>query len=501
MKLSASQWDLLRIIVDNHQLKNLAEFYVVQNVDGWWINYSRGPGSRVLYPDLDELRRQRLIRLQRSGKCYRGWPTQLGISAAHGSVLAAGESARPTVLGDSIFWRSRREEFERLTPGEYSLLWSTRPPMSLGGTPLASHWSWWHCPDESLKARLSAIALKCAKALGRDSEDGWFDELRNTDFAGFKLSGSGRQRQTDGTIVDFEGGALKDVVKHSITMCHVLEAASQHHVRSSGTDGRGDRSGESPSIINNLSDAGGRGNLVTSLQVKKYADQIFRADLEDRIDGYEKSQRQALHEASLRHNAGAYVPALIACKKDRLQAEILTLADAWVKAGQKYNVPLGDWAYKALEKEATLISGGIQSALSGQPDLHAGRTRTPRSTTNGNQEIKRTLNVALRKAKLKLDTQRIEAERSLAAAPPSNVPPAPNLPKNYKTGLGRNVDRLRKECGWSFDDLANATELDKKLILGHVNGGKGAHPKTLESYAQSFSEKLGRTVTVAEVEG
>jgi len=62
------------------------------------------------------------------------------------------------------------------------------------------------------------------------------------------------------------------------------------------------------------------------------------------------------------------------------------------------------------------------------------------------------------------------------------------------------LKRLRKECGWSFDDLAEATELDKKLILGHVNRGKGAHPKTLGVYAQTFTEKLERPVTVAELE-
>jgi hypothetical protein len=72
--------------------------------------------------------------------------------------------------------------------------------------------------------------------------------------------------------------------------------------------------------------------------------------------------------------------------------------------------------------------------------------------------------------------------------------------KSYKTVLGRNIDLLRKHCGWSFDDLAQATGLDKKLLLGHVNGGKGAHPSTLERYAQTFTEKLGRTITVAALE-
>ena len=73
-------------------------------------------------------------------------------------------------------------------------------------------------------------------------------------------------------------------------------------------------------------------------------------------------------------------------------------------------------------------------------------------------------------------------------------------PAKVKSAFGRNVDRLRKECGWSFDDLAKATDLGKKLILGHVNEGKGAHPKTLEIYARTFTEKMGRPVTVAELE-
>jgi transcriptional regulator with XRE-family HTH domain len=65
--------------------------------------------------------------------------------------------------------------------------------------------------------------------------------------------------------------------------------------------------------------------------------------------------------------------------------------------------------------------------------------------------------------------------------------------------IGRNVDRLRKECGWSFDDLAQRTGIDRSLILGHVNKGKGMHPRTLRIYADAFT-KQGHPVTVAELE-
>ena len=69
-----------------------------------------------------------------------------------------------------------------------------------------------------------------------------------------------------------------------------------------------------------------------------------------------------------------------------------------------------------------------------------------------------------------------------------------------KTAVGRNIDRLRKDCGWSYNKLAERTGLDKKLILGHVNGGKGIQPRTLKIYAVAFTRELKREVPVAELE-
>jgi hypothetical protein len=102
----------------------------------------------------------------------------------------------------------------------------------------------------------------------------------------------------------------------------------------------------------------------------------------------------------------------------------------------------------------------------------------------------------LRLRSLQSKTDKIPATNGGGAEAPMPVSSA----KNYKTALGRNIDLLRKECGWSFDDLAKATRLDKKLSLGHVNNGRGAHPSTLETYASTFSEKLGRIIAVADLE-
>ena len=96
--------------------------------------------------------------------------------------------------------------------------------MSLEGKLLQSQWSWWRVPDQSLTARLSAIALRGAKALGYDSEDAWYDKLRKAKFTEFKLTGNAREKQPDGSVLDSEFGSIDDVVKESITLCHVLEA-------------------------------------------------------------------------------------------------------------------------------------------------------------------------------------------------------------------------------------------------------------------------------------
>ena len=128
---------------------------------------------------------------------------------------------------DATFWRSLRQDFESLQGYEFSLVWNSRKQSDPRDTTSGeSHWSWWRFPDESLKARLSAIALRGALALGHDSEDAWYDELRQSKFVQFKPMGSSRQKQSDGVLVDSEFGPIKDVVKESITLCYRLEAGA-----------------------------------------------------------------------------------------------------------------------------------------------------------------------------------------------------------------------------------------------------------------------------------
>lgn len=132
----------------------------------------------------------------------------------------------------------------------------------------------------------------------------------------------------------------------------------------------------------------------------------------------------------------------------------------------------------------------LEMSRGDQPELgaeSASEAPPPASDTNGNEAV--------------ADTESTAERTGGVSAEPATLADLGGQAKVHRSVTGRNIDRLRKECGWSFDALAEKTKLDKKLILGHVNKGKGTHPDTLKTYATAFTKGLNRHVTVAELEG
>jgi hypothetical protein len=63
-----------------------------------------------------------------------------------------------------------------------------------------------------------------------------------------------------------------------------------------------------------------------------------------------------------------------------------------------------------------------------------------------------------------------------------------------QSALGRNIDRLRKERGWTFEELADKMDLTKEVVNDHINNGARPRVKNLSKYADVFG------VTVEELE-
>lgn len=102
------------------------------------------------------------------------------------------------------------------------------------------------------------------------------------------------------------------------------------------------------------------------------------------------------------------------------------------------------------------------------------------------------------------EVQRLSRERGEIAAELSKrgmLKPQKGANKEEShTYIGGNIDKLRKECGWSLDKLAEETGIDKKLILSHVNKGARPIPRILKEYAEAFSKALGRRITAPDLE-
>jgi DNA-binding XRE family transcriptional regulator len=93
-----------------------------------------------------------------------------------------------------------------------------------------------------------------------------------------------------------------------------------------------------------------------------------------------------------------------------------------------------------------------------------------------------------------------QAQSSRGQNSPNSARSVESKSTNGATAIGRNIDKLRKECGWSLDKLAKETGIDKKSIISHVNKGVRPIPRILKEYAQAFSKALDRKITAPDLE-
>ena len=67
------------------------------------------------------------------------------------------------------------------------------------------------------------------------------------------------------------------------------------------------------------------------------------------------------------------------------------------------------------------------------------------------------------------------------------------------TAVGKNIERLRFETGLSYTKLASRLGVQKKTVLENVRGRTMPRPETLKLYADVFTDKLGRPVSVEKI--
>jgi hypothetical protein len=67
------------------------------------------------------------------------------------------------------------------------------------------------------------------------------------------------------------------------------------------------------------------------------------------------------------------------------------------------------------------------------------------------------------------------------------------------TPFARNIQRLRLECGWSYDDLTGSVDMDRSTVIDHATKVTQPWPATVKKYADAFTKALHRSISPAEL--
>jgi len=129
-----------------------------------------------------------------------------------------------------------------------------------------------------------------------------------------------------------------------------------------------------------------------------------------------------------------------------------------------------DWSLRTLAEEPGLDPKAPRKDISGERTLHSSTQR-----------------------------KRITVGESLAVPESANI----EMPGRFEPRgvLGRNIDRLRREAGWSLSRLADEAGVDRKAPGKHIAGRRKLYPSTVKKYALALSRGVNRVVTVAELNG
>jgi hypothetical protein len=83
------------------------------------------------------------------------------------------------------------------------------------------------------------------------------------------------------------------------------------------------------------------------------------------------------------------------------------------------------------------------------------------------------------------------------SAKSADPPVAPSLPET----IGEQVERLREECRWTHEQVADAAGFDPTTVARHIGGAMIPSIRSLGKYERAFSKQLGRKIVIHKTPG
>ncbi len=207
--------------------------------------------------------------------------------------------------------------------------------------------------------------------------------------------------------------------------------------------------------------------------IERFADQAFSVARDRILREHAEKRNRVLAQARLTGNSGSYLPALVKWGAERVRDMILARADADVEAFTIHGVPSDARAETNLQTAARQIAAGTISAIRGELELRAKRTREHGDYPGGylNREIEGAMKSALQEGVLGLRRQRITAENSLRLRPqlPMNhLPTAVNVGDSTKAAGGEEkrqmIELMRRIEKWRMTAGEDGGKLTQKQV-------------------------------------
>ena len=89
----------------------------------------------------------------------------------------------------------------------------------------------------------------------------------------------------------------------------------------------------------------------------------------------------------------------------------------------------------------------------------------------------------------------IAQSEPLAHVGPSSTPPSP---AKSVDSIGAQINRLREECRFSVEELAEEVELETRSVQRHIADVHIPHNRHLRAYERTFSKLLNRQVVISK---
>jgi hypothetical protein len=78
-------------------------------------------------------------------------------------------------------------------------------------------------------------------------------------------------------------------------------------------------------------------------------------------------------------------------------------------------------------------------------------------------------------------------------------PPIVPLPAKAQESVGSQIQRLRLECDWTEEDLAEAVDLDLRSVQRHLASDAAPRALTIRKYEKAFSKLLKKEIVITQM--